>query len=94
VGFPRKAVTDFTLSNGVGIPSGTFVSVAFAMHFDPEHYEDPETFDGLRFLDSEKGESRLHNVMAHTTSTFVPFGHGRHACVRAASSADTCPAYD
>ena len=78
--FPRKALQAFTLSDGTYIPAGTFVSASFGAHFDEEYYENPDTFDGFRFVASA-ADAGVNNVMSTTSARYLPFGHGRHACV-------------
>lgn len=79
-----------TLSDGTFLPPGTFVSAASrAIHFDSEHYENPEVFDGFRFADpvdsgrmNELGTGNGEepkNHMVTTSSEYLPFGHGKHA---------------
>lgn len=76
--FPRRAVQDFELSDGTRVTKHTLVSAPFAVHFDPDYYEDPERFVPLRFLDHNK--ARVSNGMVTTSAKYLPFGHGRHAC--------------
>ncbi|KAF8574245.1 cytochrome P450 [Ramaria rubella] len=78
----RKALKDFTFSDGTRIPKGGFVStVASAIHRDEALYTDPDTFNGFRFSDirEEEGEG-TKNQMVATSTEYLPFGHGRHAC--------------
>ncbi|KAF6749691.1 cytochrome P450 [Ephemerocybe angulata] len=81
----RKAVKDFTFSNGLTIPAGYTVATSSAgIHYDPNIYEDPDTFNGFRFSDMrEKGSNEydpLRHQMVSLDSTYLLFGHGRHAC--------------
>jgi len=82
ISITRKALVDFTFSDGTYIPSGSFVSAAATpTHHDDKFYENPEIFNPWRFaeLRSEEGEGVKHQMV--TTSTeYVAFGHGRHAC--------------
>ncbi|KAF8325934.1 cytochrome P450, partial [Amanita rubescens] len=78
----RKAVKDFTFSNGMTIPAGSLISVPHrCVHQDAENYPDPDIFDGFRFAKKreQEGESTKHG-MATPTPDFMVFGHGRHAC--------------
>ncbi|KAJ7146844.1 cytochrome P450 [Mycena epipterygia] len=72
----------FTFSDGVHIPCGAFVvASARAAQYDPENYENPETFDGFRFAkmrEAEAGPFKRH--MVTTAPDHLAFGHGRHAC--------------
>lgn len=85
VALGRKALKDFTFSNGLIIPAGYTVATSSAgVHFDPEIYEDPNEFNGFRFSDMrEKGTSEydpLRHQMVSLDTTYLLFGHGRHAC--------------
>lgn len=78
----RKALKDFTFSDGTFIPAGTIVSAASdATHFDGHFYDNPEVFNPWRFADmrSEDGEGTKHQMVS-TSNEYIPFGHGRHAC--------------
>lgn len=78
----RKAVQDFTFSDGLFIPAGTYmVAHVYAMHRDPAVYEDPLEFKGFRFAEKRSGPSgeiTKHQVV-NTSLTYLPFGHGKHA---------------
>lgn len=78
----RRAMKDFTFSDGTVIPEGTFVGVAvLATQHDPQYYDDPDTFNPWRFSDlrEESDESGRH-LLVSTGIEYFPFGHGRHAC--------------
>ncbi|EJD00067.1 cytochrome P450 [Fomitiporia mediterranea MF3/22] len=79
----RKALVDYTMSDGTFLPAGTFVTVnAVAQHYDEKNYKSPSEFDGFRFVDA-LGKSENEETTARVVSTsteFLPFGHGRHAC--------------
>lgn len=77
----RKALKDFTLSDGTFIPAGTFISAAsYATHHDTEFYKDPDVFNPWRFSEmrDEEGEGIKHQMVS-TSSEFISFGHGKHA---------------
>lgn len=78
----RKAVRDVTLSDGTLIPEGTHVSIpTYAIHHDRNVYENPETFDPLRFVhlqDKLGGGTRYQMVAVHPES--LGFGLGKAAC--------------
>ncbi|KIM62311.1 hypothetical protein SCLCIDRAFT_119679, partial [Scleroderma citrinum Foug A] len=76
--FPMKAVKPFTLSDGTYIPEGSIITSSFAVHFDEEYYENPYTFDGFRF--AKNSDARVYNEMTKSSTAFMAFGHGRHAC--------------
>ncbi|TDL22831.1 cytochrome P450 [Rickenella mellea] len=78
----RLAVDDYTFSDGTFIPKGTMMSVASgATHHDPSVYENANEFHGFRFADlrEEDGEGTKHQMVS-TSSEYLAFGHGRHAC--------------
>ncbi|KAF9475570.1 cytochrome P450 [Pholiota conissans] len=78
----RKALKDFTFSNGVTVPAGTHMAVATnATHVDGNLYSDPDRFDGFRFANKreEEGESLKHQMVS-LSHEYVTFGTGRHAC--------------
>ena len=81
------------LDGGVIVPRGTTVATpSYSIHFDDDVYEDAGTYKPFRFLTGQgtagaedgtqaEGAKQLRTVAAYTTSdTFLPFGHGRHAC--------------
>lgn len=75
----RKALKDFTFSDGTFIPQGSFVSAAEApTHFDEANYECADVFNPWRFVDEEDMES-MKNQMVTTSTEYVTFGHGRFA---------------
>ncbi|KAJ3488343.1 hypothetical protein NLI96_g2934 [Meripilus lineatus] len=78
----RKAKQDLTLSNGTFIPEGTIcVAEALSTHTDENNYTNPDVFDPFRFSDmrEEDGEGTKHQFVS-TSTDYIPFGHGRHAC--------------
>ncbi len=55
VSLPRLTLAPYAFSDGTVIPAGTLVAAApTATHVDPEFFENPETFDGLRFYKFRK----------------------------------------
>ncbi|PPQ63388.1 hypothetical protein CVT24_005653 [Panaeolus cyanescens] len=76
----RKALRDFTFSNGVTIPKGTTVSgSAVSNHLDEKLYPDPHTFDPLRFVKMASESTKKFDITAVGLDLIV-FGYGRHAC--------------
>ncbi|KIL60300.1 hypothetical protein M378DRAFT_168328 [Amanita muscaria Koide BX008] len=78
----RKALKDFTFSNGITIPAGSTVAVPYnAVHTDPDNYPDPGTFDGFRFEKMrEKDSGDAKHQLTSLGIDYVLFGYGRHAC--------------
>ena len=77
----RLALRPFTFSNGMTVPAGTILGAPLnAIHTDGEIYTRPDEFDGFRFakLREQEGGGSKHQ-MGTTSTTHVPFGHGRHA---------------
>jgi cytochrome P450 len=84
----RKVLKPFTFSNGVTLPTGAYVAAHLhAVHHDGSLYENPEEFDGFRFVDekpkadadAEKVVHKPRQTMYTTSKTYLAFGHGRHA---------------
>ncbi|KAK6792720.1 hypothetical protein RDI58_011801 [Solanum bulbocastanum] len=74
---PHYSLEDCTIG-GYDVPKHTILMVnAWAIHRDPEVWEEPEKFNPERFEDM-KGEKEGFNYK------FVPFGMGRRACPGAA----------
>ena len=65
------------------VPAGTNVAAPLsAIHTDGVIYPSPDEFDGFRFAKlRERGEGPLANrhQLGTTSTTHLPFGHGRHA---------------
>ncbi|KAI1791206.1 cytochrome P450 [Ganoderma leucocontextum] len=78
----RKALKDVTLVDGTVIPKGTSVAAPqSATHLNEEYYPDASTFDPFRFSRAreKEGESLRHQFV-NTSTEFIAFGHGKHAC--------------
>ncbi|EKM50862.1 uncharacterized protein PHACADRAFT_128456 [Phanerochaete carnosa HHB-10118-sp] len=78
----RKALKDFTFSDGTFIPKGSHVSTSkMATHDQTKYYDDPYIFDPWRFsnMPDETGEGTKHQ-MVNTSMEYLPFGAGKHAC--------------
>ncbi|KAG6380639.1 cytochrome P450 [Boletus reticuloceps] len=78
----RKALKDFTFSDGTFIPKGTSVAVpSLSLHHDKTYYEDPDAFKPFRFAEiHDKDGNRVNDQLTSTSVEYLPFGHGRHAC--------------
>ncbi|GIY16199.1 cytochrome P450 3A41 [Caerostris extrusa] len=71
----RTAVEDYALGNtGITIKKGMRVSIpAYAMHFDPEFFQDPQTFNPERFMEGYEPK--------HPQYAYLPFGAGPRNCL-------------
>ncbi|EMD41691.1 hypothetical protein CERSUDRAFT_79328, partial [Gelatoporia subvermispora B] len=77
----RVVLDNMTLSDGTRIPSGTIVAAgATTLHRDEDLYENPETFDPLRFYKAWEEDGGIKHGFASTRSDYIAFGRGRHAC--------------
>ncbi|KIM22628.1 hypothetical protein M408DRAFT_332825 [Serendipita vermifera MAFF 305830] len=86
----RIALRPFTFSNGLKVPTGTSISShLYGTHQDEILYPHASTFDGFRFAESTTGEKdetgarsapKTKKTMYTTSSTYLSFGHGKHAC--------------
>jgi cytochrome P450 len=77
----RKAMKDFTFSDGTVLPQGTIVAVAFqATRLDNGVYDNADKFDPFRFANmrEEDGDDAKHSFVS-TNPDYLAFGHGRHA---------------
>ena len=72
---PHHAQSDTTLG-GYDIPENSQVIIDLrAIHHNPKHWKDPETFDPTRFLDGEQ------SFICPATFSFIPFGAGPRGCL-------------
>jgi cytochrome P450 len=70
---PRRALKSFEFG-GYRIPAGAHVGInTHYVHHDPEIWDDPYTFDPLRFTPDK--------VKARHKYAWVPFGGGAHMCL-------------
>ncbi|KAF8773088.1 Cytochrome P450 3A11 like protein [Argiope bruennichi] len=71
----RAAVEDYELGNtGILVEKGMHVLIPlYGMHYDPEFFEDPETFNPERFMDSSEPK--------HPQYAYLPFGIGPRNCL-------------
>ena len=77
----RKALKDFTFSDGTFIPKGTLIGVASrGLHHDEQFYESANVFKPFRFAGIREmdGEGLKYQFVS-TGLEYLPFGHGRHA---------------
>ncbi|PNP81453.1 hypothetical protein FNYG_05259 [Fusarium nygamai] len=80
--FQRAAIADMTLPDGTFVPKGTKLEInTCSIHKDPELYENPEEFDGLRFHKWRKTPGKEKKYMYSSSGTDdLSWGFGRHAC--------------
>ena len=86
VSFNRKVRRTFTLSDGLTIPSGTFISTsAYWTARDPEIFEGGEDFRPWRWLELREaaeraGKSVTPYLATSTSPDNLHWGYGRNAC--------------
>jgi cytochrome P450 len=85
LGPERKALKDFTFSDGTFIPKGTHVAaIAGPLYTDEGIYEDPLTFKPFRFAEAREGahdaRDAAKNQMVTVSLQHLFFGYGKHAC--------------
>ncbi|KAK3315642.1 cytochrome P450 [Apodospora peruviana] len=73
--------------DGHVIPEGATTSVlSWHVHQDPDLYENPSKFDPFRFSrqriagTEKRGVDQSGLAFVSTGPTYLPFGHGKHAC--------------
>ncbi|PPQ78334.1 hypothetical protein CVT26_007700 [Gymnopilus dilepis] len=81
----RRIVRDFTLSNGITIPAGTYLTFAnHPTHNDAQRYHDhPTEFQAFRFVkqtDEQEGLKGEQSSMVSLSHDFLAWGFGKHAC--------------
>lgn len=77
----RIALADVILSDGTVIPKGTKCAVRSTKRLDPIVYENPDVFDGARFMRMREVDGKSNKAHLVTTGTeALGFGHGLHAC--------------
>ncbi|KAI6126998.1 cytochrome P450 [Pisolithus sp. B1] len=77
----RRVLKDFTFSDGRIVPRGCYIAApSYAVHHDEEVYEKPDVFDPFRFARLRSDDDDMKQQIVSLGSTFLPFGHGNHAC--------------
>ncbi|KIK77776.1 hypothetical protein PAXRUDRAFT_834874 [Paxillus rubicundulus Ve08.2h10] len=78
----RKAMKDFTFSDGTVLPKGAMVAIASqAASLDNAIHENAEIFDPFRFANmADEGGDGAKNSFVSTDPAYLVFGYGRHAC--------------
>ncbi|KAI1855451.1 hypothetical protein JX266_000316 [Neoarthrinium moseri] len=77
----RRATADIKLSTGLVLKKGTRTIVDIFRMRDPEVYEDPEKWDGSRFVKMrEQPGKKNQSMLVSTHRDHLAFGHGVYAC--------------
>ena len=72
---PHRVRNDTTLG-GYDVPENSEVIIDLrAIHHDPNHWQDPDSFDPTRFLDEDG------SFICPATFSFLPFGGGPRGCL-------------
>lgn len=69
------------LSDGTRLPKGSLLAISLSGLRDPNHFEDPDKFDGFRFARKreEPGQENQWQFTS-TRNEFYSFGHGQWSC--------------
>ncbi|KAH6633466.1 cytochrome P450 [Boeremia exigua] len=80
--FKRKVMKSFTLSDGTTFPKGISIQIdASARYRDPQNWENPDQFDGSRFIRlAENDPNKARHQFVSSNADYVFWGQGRHAC--------------
>ncbi|KAF5356457.1 hypothetical protein D9758_009516 [Tetrapyrgos nigripes] len=78
----RKAMKDFTFSDGTTVPAGNLVTTAaWSILRDEELYPNRNEFKPFRFSElREKEEESMKHQLVTVNSEWMVFGQGKHAC--------------
>jgi cytochrome P450 len=78
------------LGQGLRITAGSGLRTVFPaqmVHMDPGLYQEPEQFDAFRFSrecdasqQTNPQQATKRKLMTSVSTSFLPFGYGRHAC--------------
>lgn len=75
------ATQDIVLSDGTSLAKNTYIAVGPVPMSDPKIYPNPEKYDPWRFAKMRSVPGSENKFQAVTTSSdFIFFGHGQHAC--------------
>ncbi|TGJ80857.1 hypothetical protein E0Z10_g7926 [Xylaria hypoxylon] len=81
IAMSRLADADIHLSDGTVIPKGGKCAIANTSRLDGDFYDDPQKFDGYRFLNMRSDPGKEQSAQFVTTGVHsLGFGHGTHAC--------------
>lgn len=77
----RLAIDDVELPNGINIRKGERVAISSHRMWSGNDYEDPDIFDGYRFVKRRKLPGYEHKShLISTSHEHTAFSHGKHAC--------------
>ncbi|KAF7328279.1 Ent-kaurene oxidase [Mycena venus] len=83
-GSSRITLREAVVAEGVVLPPGSVVSLApKPLHFNPQVYPEPLTFDPFRFSKlrtGEPGASDVRQAFTSLSNDYIVFGVGTHAC--------------
>ncbi|KAB8279173.1 cytochrome P450 [Aspergillus minisclerotigenes] len=79
VGLERKVIRDTSLPGGTRLPKGSHIMVDATDMWNPEVHENPEAFDGYRFLKRHYAGDKTCQFVQSSREHIV-FGGGRHIC--------------
>ncbi|KAL8830386.1 MAG: hypothetical protein Q9191_001463 [Dirinaria sp. TL-2023a] len=80
-GMPRKVMAPFTFSDGTHVPANNWIVVPQQSQMkDPANYTNPETFDGFRFVKSNKEGAASESRFSHPSWRFPFWGSVKQAC--------------
>ncbi|KAJ7472841.1 cytochrome P450 [Mycena latifolia] len=84
VGSSRLTLREAVVADGIVIPEGSVVALApQPLHFNPQVYPDPHTFDAFRFSKLRTGDNFMPEAQQSFTNLsndYIVFGVGRHSC--------------
>nr|CAX94849.1 CYP6AE28 protein [Cnaphalocrocis medinalis] len=70
----REVMEEYTLPDGLVLEKGVRIHIpVYGLHYNPDHFPDPEEFRPERF----EGSNR-NNIKPHT---YIPFGDGSRICI-------------
>lgn len=73
-----------TFNDGLHLPYKTYIAFnSYGMSLDPTIYDDPTTFDGMRYYDMRQANPEQMHRFAYAATdprTSIAFGHGKYAC--------------
>jgi cytochrome P450 len=77
----REAIADVDLGNGIKIRKGESIGVSAHQMWEEDHYEEPEKYDGFRFVKRRKiAGLENRSLLVATSNDHLGFSHGKHAC--------------